>query len=208
MYSQKEASRDGQEREFMEEAIEKLMDGFISLIVNVGTEAIPVNLMFDDLKKLKDDGYDDVLEMVQPNNTGDMATLVINPEDFRGAEFRFNITPGTTAAVNKAKQKQDLVDFITVISKFQNQIESDPSVQINWGRMMQTLKEVTDIPGIEDFITILPPEVVAMQQQQMMEQQAQANADAMIQSSQAVQEQQAQEPDPVASAIQEVQQTQ
>jgi hypothetical protein len=178
-YTEKEATRDGQEREYLEQAIEELTDGFVSMIVNIGTESIPVNLMLEDLKMLEENGYDDVLKMVQPNEAGDMATLIVDPIDFRGSEFRFNITTGTTAAINKSKQKDELVEVMTLISKFQNQIEADPSVKVNWGKMMESLKQVTNVPGIDEFITILPPEVVAAQQQQQMEMQAQAQAATM-----------------------------
>jgi hypothetical protein len=49
LYTDKEATRDGADRRHLESAIEELTDGFFSLVVNIGTEDIPVQLFADDL---------------------------------------------------------------------------------------------------------------------------------------------------------------
>lgn len=184
MYSDKEATRDGQERAFLEQSIEKLADGFVSLISNIGTEGIPINLFSEEIDDLTEQGYDDLLEMFQPNETGDAASYVFEPTSLRGSEFRFNINPGTTAEVSQAKQRDQVLEVISTLAKFQNILKEDPSVQMNWGKMVQTYQNLTSVKGIEEFVTIIPPEVLQAQQEEQMAMQAQMTAEAQVQEQQ------------------------
>ena len=159
LYSEKEATRDGQERELLEVAIEQLTDGFNTLLVNIGTEDIPINLFDDDINDIMEAGLDDVMDMfatVEPSETGANATLRINPEVLQGVEYRFNIEPGSTAKVSKERQRQALVDYMATMAKMQNVIQEDPNTTVNWGQISKTYSLLSDIPGAEKFITITP----------------------------------------------------
>jgi hypothetical protein len=184
MYSGKEATRDGQERAQLEQAIEQLTDGFFSLVSNIGTETIPVNLFSEDIEEIVRQGHTDLLDLVQPSEDGQVGTLMINPEQLRGADYRFNINPGSTAEISKEKQRNDLFEFIGAVGKFQNILKDDQSVKIEWGKMFDRFEELSDIKGAGEFITIISPEELQAQQQQQMEMEAQANAQAQAQAQQ------------------------
>jgi hypothetical protein len=178
LYTEKEATRDGQERAYLESAIEELTDGFNSLLVNIGTEDIPINLFMDDIQDIQDAGLDDVMEMftqVQPNEMGGGATLTINPEVLKGVEYRFNIEPNSTAKISKEKQRQSLVDFMSVIGKMQNVIQQDPNTQVGWGQILKTYSNLTGLPGADKFITVQqgPTQKELALQQQVQELQSQ-----------------------------------
>lgn len=171
LYADKEATRDGQDRELLESAIEELFDGFLSLIVNIGTESIPVTLFEEDIQSIVDAGMEDVLDIFtndslaawedrkaklarfvrNPTRTG--GVLKIDPKKLRGSEWRFNIDSGSTAKVSREAQRQALTEFIGVVSKLQNVIQADQTVSVNWGQIMKTFQALTDIPGVEKFIT-------------------------------------------------------
>jgi len=157
LYGDKEATRDGQERMYLETAIEELTDGFNSLIVNIGTETIPVNLFADDIADIMK-SHPDVNELFKGkfdvNETETGGQLRIDPASLKGVEYRFNIVAGSTAKMNKDAQRQALEGFIGVISKLQNVIQNDPRVKVEWPQIMQAYEGLSDIPGVSDFIKV------------------------------------------------------
>ena len=199
LYEDKEATRDGAEMRHMQSALEELFDGFYSLIVNIGTEDIPVALFADDIKDIVDTGGKDLLQIFQgsmtPDSTYTAANMRINPETLKGVEYRFNITAGSTAKQNKEKELQGLERILGVIGKFQNIFKDDPRIQINWPAIMDTYEKLADLKGANDFIQVKDgpdPQQLAMQQenaklqQQMMQmkQKAQQHQQQMQQQSQ------------------------
>ena len=182
MYSAKEATRDGAERQNLEVAIEQLTDGFFSLVANIGTEDIPVELFVDDLEDIIKAGQEDVLKMFEPGSVdkdGNIiaGTLKIKPQALKGVEYRFNIEPGSTMKINKAKQLQELERFIDNLGKFQNIIKDDPRIQIHPDKIAQAFGSIADIEGANEFITVSsgpsPQELELQQQLQDAQQQLQ-----------------------------------
>lgn len=156
LYSDKEATRDGSERRHLETAIEQLTDGFFSMIVNIGTEDIPVELFADDIEDIVKAGYGDVTSLfqtVQLDETATAGTLMINPSVLQGVEYRFNIAPNSTAQENKDQQRTALENWIATISKLQNVIQQDPRTTVNWNEIMDVYGALTGIKGVERFIT-------------------------------------------------------
>lgn len=176
MYNEKEATRDGMMRANLEQAIEQLTDGFFSLIANIGTEEIPVSLFSEDVDEIVKQGHEDLLEMVQPSSDGVSGTLIINPESLRNSEYRFNIAPGSTSAISKAKQIEGVNMYLGTLAKFQNLLKEDPSVKVEYSKIFQLLETLSGVKGLEDIVTVIPPEVLQAQQQQQMMMQAQADA--------------------------------
>lgn len=177
MYSGKEATRDGAERQNLELAIEQLMDGFFSLIVNIGTEDIPVSLFQEDIEEIRKAGLEDVVGLftgnVKPDQTLTAGDLKINPKSLKGVEYRFNLTPGSTQKLNKEKQLQQLSGLMDQLGKYQNIFKDDPRVNVNWGKIMQTYEALAELPGAGDFIVFdenqpSPQEIQAQQEQQKM----------------------------------------
>jgi hypothetical protein len=200
MYGDKEATRDGQERSYLEQAIEQLTDGFFSLVANIGTEDIPVNLFGKDIEEIEKMGYDDILEMVMPSETGEAGTLTIKPGSLKGAEYRFNITPGSTKELEKEKQLASLERLMGVIGKFQNELKEDPNVKIGWDEMLSDYQSLSNLPGARQYVRPLTEEEI-MQRDAMMQQQADMQAQAQMEQEQAMMEEQmAQEPTNLAPA--------
>lgn len=183
MFSNIEATRDGAERRHLETAIEQLTDGFFSLVVNIGTEDIPVDLFYEDIKAINKAGLTDVLQIfngkLKLDETQTAGTLRIDPAKLKGVEYRFNIEPNSTAKVNKNQQLQELENFLAGLGKFQNVFKEDQRVQINADKIAAAYGALTDIPNADEFITIKEgpdPQTVALQQEnQQLKQQLQAN---------------------------------
>jgi len=177
MYSEKEATRDGSDRRHLQTAIEQLTDGFFSLIVNIGTESIPVQLFANDIQEIAKTN-EDVLTLfesnVSLNSTPSAADLVIKPETLKGVEYRFNMKGDSTTKTNKDAQRESLENFIGVIGKFQNLFKEDPRIQVNWGAIMKAEQALSDIDGLQDFVTVSdgpsPQEAAMMQENQQLQQ--------------------------------------
>lgn len=177
MYAGKEATRDGAERQNLEAAIEQLTDGFFSLVANIGTEDIPVQLFSDDIEAIVKSGMEDVVGLFssgfKPDMTMTAGDLVVSPESLKGIEYKFNITPNSTMKVQKEKQMETLVNLMGTIGKFQNIFKDDPRVDVNWGKMLDTFEELSGLPGANEFITYTdgpsPAELLRQQQQEQME---------------------------------------
>lgn len=190
MFSAVEATRDGAERRHLETAIEQLTDGFNSLIVNIGTEKIPVDLFYEDIKDIQKSGLSDITALFSGHNfemdiTETAGTLKIDPTKLKGVEYRFNITPNSTAKINKEKQLQNLKGFLSDLTGFQNIIKDDPRIEIHPDKMALALGSLSDIKGAEEFITVNDgpsPSELALQQEneQLKQQMAQMEQEAQM----------------------------
>lgn len=153
MQSERESSRDNQNRALLQSAIEKLMDRFMELIVNVGTERFEVSLFSKDIEGLVKQGYQDVLEMIIPNESGETGTIFINPESLKGVSYRFNMKADSTIKITKKEQKEDLLEFIGVLAQHQNELQTiyqQTGKMVDWSQIINTYAELADLPGIED----------------------------------------------------------
>lgn len=179
MYSTKEATRDGAERRHLETAIEQLTDGFFSLVVNIGTEDIPVQLFSEDIQAIAKAGLTDVLGIfkgnLKPDKTLTAGDLVIDPKTLKGVEYRFNIQPNSTMQINKEKQLQNLERFVDNMGKFQNIFKDDPRVEIHPDKIGAAFGTLSDIPNADEFVTSKdgPTPQEQQMQQKMAELQAQ-----------------------------------
>lgn len=159
LYGDKEATRDGQERSNLEAGIEELTEGFFSLVENIGTEKIPVNLFADDIKDIIKAGLTDVKDLFKDfkiNATRTGGQLTIDPKKLRGIEARFKIDPGSTAKQNQDAQRQALENWMATIGKLQNVIQQDPTITVNWPKIMEVYDTLTSIDGVDEFITVNP----------------------------------------------------
>jgi hypothetical protein len=179
-YTQKEATRDGAERRHLEAAIEQLTDGFFSLVVNIGTEDVPVSLFSDDIQDIVDAGLDDVVNLFEggkfkPDATMTAGDLSINPETLKGVEYRFNVDTDSTMKINKDQQLQSVTNLLGDLGKFQNIYKDDPRVDVNFGEILQRIGELSGIKGADKFITVKdgPTPQEQQMQQKMQELQAQ-----------------------------------
>lgn len=171
-YTDKEATRDGAERRHLETAIEQLTDGFFSLVANIGTEDIPIDLFYDDIKEIVRSGSGDVMGLfngkLKMDDTETAGTLTIKPSALKGVEYRFNINRDSTMKVNKEKQLQALERFVGNIGKFQNVFKDDPRIDIHAEKIAQAFASLADIKGGDEFVTF--KEGPSPQEQQMQQQ--------------------------------------
>lgn len=161
LYSDKEATRDGAERRHLESAIQQLTEGFFDLIVNIGTEDIPVSLFRDDIDDIMRSGLSDVQDIftsknIKPNASGTAAELKIKPSSLKGVGYRFKINPDSSAKINQQLQLQALLDMIDRLGKYQNVLQNDPTITIHWDKIMQSFMSLTDINGADQFISFDP----------------------------------------------------
>jgi hypothetical protein len=195
LYSDKEASRDGAHLRHLEAALEQLVDGFNSLIVNVGTEEIPVQLFAEDIEEIKNAGLEDVMQMfnVTPDATGTAVDIKFKPETLQGVEYRFNIEANSTLKQNKEKSLAGVERLLGVIGKFQNLFKDDPRIEVDFPKILKAYEQFSDIKGAADFVKVnqgpSPQEQAMMQeneqlkmavqqlQEQMAQQQQQAELD-------------------------------
>lgn len=210
LYSDKEATRDGQERMYLESAIEELTDGFFSLVVNIGTEDIPVNLFSKDIESIVDSGLTDVLgiftdefgmpittDTFKPNDSQTGGQLNINPAMLQGTEYRFNIKTGSTAKENKEQQLGELERFVDNLGKFQNMFKDDPRFDIRPDEIAKAFASLTNVPNASKFVEAhpeMPSPQVMQQQQEQQAQQAELEKQRQAAEQQAVLSQQGQEP--------------
>jgi hypothetical protein len=169
-YNDKEQTRDGAELRHLESAIEQLIDGFNSLIVNIGTEDVPVALFAEDIKQIQEAGLNDVNQLFKPNATGTGGVLRINPAALKGIEYRFNINPASTVKANKDAEVAALERLMGAIGKFQNIFKDDPRVDVNWGEMMTAYEKAAGIKGASKFVTYDSSQPSPHQLQMQMEQ--------------------------------------
>ena len=191
-YAEKEATRDGAERRHLETAIEQLTDGFFSLIANIGTEEIPVQLFAEDIQDIVDAGLEDVLGLFkgnfQPDQTLTAGDLIIDPASLKGVEYRFSIATDSTVKLSKEQQLAELERQMNNIAKFQNQFKDDPRIDVNWAKIMKSYEALSDIKGAGDFITV--NECPSPQQLQMQQEQARMEQERQMQAQQQMHEQQ------------------
>lgn len=177
LYADKEATRDGSERRHLEDAIQQLTDGFFSLVVNIGTETIPVQIFAADIANIVKSGLTDLTDIFKegkgwkPDANGAAGDLEIDPAKLKGIEYRFKIDPNSTSTTNKQQLIQELNDILGVIGKFQNIFTEDPRFTINWDQIMSTFDSLSDIPNADKFISF-DPSKPSKQEVQLQQEQA------------------------------------
>lgn len=204
MFSAKEATRDGAERRHLEVAIEQLTDGFNSLIVNIGTESIPVSLFKDDIEDIAKAGMEDVLMMfpgaqLSPDGTLTSIDMRIDPTALQGVEYRFNIQPNSTMKANKDKQLQELERYVKDLSGFQNIFKDDPRIQVHPDKIAKAWGDLADIKNADEFITVSDGPSPREQELQQALEQMQQQMQQMQQEMQMKEQEANQAPEPVIS---------
>lgn len=173
LYTDKEATRDGSERRHLEAAIEELTDGFNSLLVNIGTEDIPVQLFAKDIEAIVKAGYKDVIDIFSGmDETGTATSLTIKPGVLKGVEYRFNIDPNSTAKINKEKELMAMERLMENLGKFQNLFKDDPRYELHPDKMAAKLGDLADIKGADEFVSVKegpsPTEIALMEENEQL----------------------------------------
>lgn len=197
LYGDKEATRDGQERQYLETAIEDLTDGFNSLIVNIGTEEIPVALFSKDIEAIVESGLSDVIDLFEnftPNITETGGTLKIKPSALKGVEYRFNVNSGSTVEINKEQQLAELERFVSNMGKFQNMFKDDARFDIHPEEIAKAFSVLVNIPNANKFVTYNENALSPQEQKAQLMQQETINQMAIQNNQSRLQNQQTQSP--------------
>lgn len=181
MYSEKEATRDGADMRNLQTAIEQLTDGFFSMIVNIGTEDVPVSLFADDIQSIAKSGMNDVLGLFgtkfQVNELQNGADIKIKPSSLKGVEYRFNVDAGSTMKTNKDAQLQALERYIDNMGKFQNMFKDDPRIEFHPEKISEAFGGLADVENADEFITTndgpSPQELQLQQENEQMKEELQ-----------------------------------
>lgn len=147
--SQRESTRDNQDRFYLEQAIEKLEDRMMGLIPIIGTEAIPIDLFVDDFKEIEGAGWTDELKnMLDVSESGMSAKMTIKPEFFKDLNIRFQIDPQSTAAQDKGEKLKNLQAFIQSMTSMQNEMVEmkNQGMTIDWVLVSKLEAELSDVP--------------------------------------------------------------
>ena len=157
----RESSRDNQNRAYLQSAIEQLMDGMMGLFATMGTEEIPIDLFSEDIAEIQKAGYDDVMEMILPNESMQTGRLIIDPKKLKGVEYRFNMKADSTIKSDKQETKNNLLELLNVLGKNANvlqELQKTTGKVPNWEQILSSYVALSDIPGIESvFIDSTPP---------------------------------------------------
>lgn len=162
---ERESTRDGQDRDFLEEAMTELLDLMYSLIPTISNK-IPIDLFSDEIEEIMQSGHEDLGDMFlqakqekvlsyRMSTSGNQMRLRLNPEALKGLEYRFQLEAGSTAKKTKEGQLMGMIDFLNFLGKMPNALEDLKAEgrAINWDKIIKTYGSLADIPGMDEFIT-------------------------------------------------------
>lgn len=174
---QKESTRDALDRFELESALETLIDRMMGLVPTIGTEAIPIDLFYEDIEELVDLGYADSLgklaeqETLKVSNSGQSAKLTIPKGFFKDMEMRFHMTYTSTAQEDKATQLKALDQFISDMTSMQNEMVEmkNQGMTIDWPFIAKLKGELADVPQMSKIFRRMTPQEMQQWQQSQQE---------------------------------------
>lgn len=147
--SQRESTRDNQDRFYLESRLEILVDRMMGLFSAIGTEEIPVDLFVEDFRDIADAGWsDDLNEMLDISDSGQSAKLTVKPEIFKDLTTRFHLDPGSTATQDKQEKLKSLEGFVQTMGTMQNEMVEmkNQGMTIDWVLIAKIEAELSDVP--------------------------------------------------------------
>ena len=169
MMQARESTRDNQDRELLEEFERELIDGMMSLIPLIKNK-IPINMFAEEIGDIFRAGHEDIQEIFKDasksgfvkkilSDSKEQAELLIDPSKFEGMEFRFELTPNSTAKKTKEAQLAALLDFLNFMGKMPNALDQYREVTNkvpNWEKIFTKYGLLADIDGMDDMFTEAP----------------------------------------------------
>lgn len=169
MIQQRESTRDGQDRDFLEEAMTELIDLMYSIIPTI-TQHIPVDLFSDEIEEIMQSGYTDLADIfkkskadkvmrMRMSESGNQMRIRLNPEALRGLEYRFQLEAGSTSKKTKEGQLSGMVDFLGFIGKMPNALQEYREVAgktLNWEQVFTEYGKLADIPNMDTYFMPVP----------------------------------------------------
>lgn len=172
MIQEREGTRDGQDRDFLEEAMTELMDLMYSIIPTI-TQHIPVDLFADEIEEIMKSGYTDLADIFlkskqnkvlrfRMSESGNQMRIRLNPEALRGLEYRFQLEAGSTAKKTKEGQLAGMIDFLGFVGKMPNALQEYREATgktLNWEQVFTQYGRLADIPNMDQMFMQAPAPV-------------------------------------------------
>lgn len=176
MIGEREDTRDGQDRDLLEEAMKQLIDGMMSLILIIPNK-IPVDLFAKEIEEIIEDGHTDLSDIFRVttatkllkwrlSNSGNQIRLTIDPTRLRGLEYRFQLEAGSTAKKTKEQQLKAILDFLDFVGKMPNALQEYREAtgkMPDYDYIFKQYGHLADIKGMDKMFTQapIPPEAPA-----------------------------------------------
>lgn len=173
MIGEREDTRDGQDRDLLEEAMAQLIDGMMSLILIIPNK-IPVDLFANEIEEIIENGHTDLSDIFRVttatkllkwrmSNSGNQIRLTIDPTKLRGLEYRFQLEAGSTAKKTKEQQLKAILDFLDFVGKMPNALaeyREATGKMPDYDYIFKQYGHLADIKGMDKMFTQapLPPE--------------------------------------------------
>lgn len=178
MRDARENTNDNQVRRFLEQAMEQLIDGMMSLIPAVGTESIDLDVFSEDIRDIAAAGYaEDIAGMLDVSESGESAKLRIKPKDLKGIDYKFFIDFGSTKKADEAEKAAGVLEMLDTLSKYTNVFtetgQQPPNLQPLVKKYIQYKGidvEINELfpPGQQQIAQqVAPPEAPPQAQEQM-----------------------------------------
>jgi hypothetical protein len=169
MIGEREDTRDGQDRDLLEEAMAQLIDIMMSLILVIPNK-IPVDLFSDEVEEIIADGHDDLADIFKVttatgllkyrmSNSKNQIRLTLDPTKLRGLEYRFQLESGSTAKKTKEQQLKGLLDFLDFIGKMPNALQEYREATgkvLDWEYIFKQYGHSADLKNMEKMFTMAP----------------------------------------------------
>lgn len=159
MLEARENSRDTMNRFFMEKAIEKLYNGFISLTIANHEKPLDLSLFEEEIRAIKKQGFEDIDEMLDVSSDEKMAEITISKSDIKG-KYRYYVDAGSTAKKDNAEQTEALSNLLLMASKIP-QISEMVAAKGQVFDIAQLIKELVNRSGVENPEKIIYPAAAA-----------------------------------------------
>lgn len=174
MISEREDTRDSQDRELLEEAMQELIEGMMSLILIIPNK-IPVDLFSTEIEEIISSGNDDLADIFRVtsatglmkwrmSNSQKQMRLTIDPTKLRGLEYRFNIDSGSTQKKTKEQRLKAILDFLGFIGKMPNALQDYQAATgktIDYEYLFKEYGDLADIKNMENLFTQAMPQPTA-----------------------------------------------
>jgi hypothetical protein len=168
MLQQRESTRDNQDRELLEEAMQELIDGMLSLIPTMKTK-IPIDMFADEMAEIMK-AHPDLEEIFEKSErTGllksriseseEQIRLRLDPQKLQGLDYRFQLEPNSTMKKNKDAQLNSLMEFLTFMGKMPNALDQfrEATGQVpNWQQIFNQFGQLADVPGMDNIFMKAP----------------------------------------------------
>lgn len=90
------------------------------------------------------------------SNSKQQVRLVIDPQKLKGVDYKFQLTPNSTAKKTKEEQLKDFIEFIGFLGKMPNaleQLQAQTGLTLDIKRIGEIYSTLSDVPGMESIFT-------------------------------------------------------